>query len=197
MKRISVLGLVIALCLELSGCAHPISMAPDLAAVEKLASGPLIDRKVGYYLSDASRATEITTPGGGGDKVRYFPYRDLEAGLYKTLGTVFRDVAKVSSADDAVAIREGGLSLLLKPEISTTSFSDSVVTWPPTLFVVKLTCVVKDAQGKTIDTISTEGSGRAEFTEFKADFSLAAKRASNEALKNLAQALRQSPALAK
>jgi hypothetical protein len=31
-------------------------------------------KKAAYYISDEDRAREVTTPGGGGDKVRYFPY---------------------------------------------------------------------------------------------------------------------------
>ncbi len=67
-------------CLVLFGCAHPITMNPDLAAVTVPAGAKPIAKKVGYHIPEALRSVEVTTPGGGGDKVRYFPYRDIEPG---------------------------------------------------------------------------------------------------------------------
>jgi hypothetical protein len=195
MKRISLLAVVLVCCLELAGCAHPVSMVPNLAAIPASSGATVANKKVAYYISDASRALEVTTPGGGGDKVRYFPYRDLEAGLYKTLATVFREVTKVSKPDDLEGMRQGGISVLVQPEISTMSFSDSIVTWPPTMFTVNLTCQFKDAQGQVIDTISVSGTGMASFDQFKSNVSLSSARASDDALQKLAQALRQSTAL--
>ena len=61
----------------LAGCAHPISLSPDLARVTS-ATATKIDKKAGLSLADADRSREVTTPGGGGDKLSYFPYRDLE-----------------------------------------------------------------------------------------------------------------------
>ena len=197
LKRISLLMSTACLALTLGGCAHPISMAPDLAAIESPSNSPVSNKKVGYHISDASRALEITTPGGGGDKVRYFPYRDLEPGLYKALGTVFSDVTKILDPSNDAATRQSGISLLVTPEISTTSSSDSFATWPPTRFTVALNCQLKDVDGKIFDTIRVEGEGQAEFSEFKSNFSLSAVRASNDALQKLVIALRQSLALEK
>ncbi|MNY55225.1 hypothetical protein D3C86_1911830 [compost metagenome] len=129
--------------------------------------------------------------------MRYFPYRDLEPGLYKALGVVFRDVAKINNPADAAEVGASGINLLITPEITTDSSSESPFTWPPTSFTVTLTCQIKDVQGKTLDTLRVEGRGQAEFSEFKANFSLAAVRASDDALAKLMVALRQSKALAK
>ena len=194
MKQFAKLIFSIATCVVLFGCAHPISMTPESSKVsgESIAR---INKQVGYHISDASRAMEVTTAGGGGDKVRYFPYRDIEAGLYKALGEVFTGVTKVPNPKDTAAISASGVTLLIVPEISTTSSSSSIVTWPPTQFSVMLNCTVVDAKGQNLTTIRVEGNGDAEFSEFKGNFSLAAVRASNDALKKLVKALAESKEL--
>ncbi|PVY91255.1 hypothetical protein C8C95_2105 [Acidovorax sp. 99] len=196
-QRIIFLSLSIVFALILGGCAHPISMAPNLATVQPTADQPMLDKKVGYHISAASKALEVTTPGGGGDKVRYFPYRDLEPGLYKAIGVVFRDVAKINNPTDAAELDASGIQLLITPEITTNSSSESALTWPPTSFTVTLACQIKDMHGKTLDSLRVEGRGQAEFSEFKSNFSLAAVRASDDALAKLVVALRQSKAFAK
>lgn len=195
MPRLFNSAFVIAACIFLFGCAHPISMNPDLAKVAAPAGAKPIDKKVGYYLPDNLRTVEVTTPGGGGDKVRYFPYRDIESGFYKALSEVFSSVTKVPNPKDAAALKASGVSLLITPEITTTSFSDSVFTWPPTHFTVNLVCTVADANGAPLQTIRVSGQGGASFGEFKGNFSLAATRASNDALSKLVQALGESPQL--
>lgn len=178
----------------LVGCAHPISMAPDLAGIKADAGQP-IDKSVGYHISDAARSQEVTSPGGGGDQLRYFPYRDLEPGLYKALGEVFRSVTKVQNPSDSAALAASGVQLLFTPEIKTISASDSLLTWPPTQFTVDLTCTVVDARGQAVDVIRVSGFGQATFDEFKSNFSLAAVRASNQSLTLLVKALRESAKL--
>jgi hypothetical protein len=183
-------------CITLFGCAHPITMNPDLASVQAK-GGPLIDKQVGFYIADASKALEVTTPGGGGDKIRYFPYRDMEPGIYKALTEVFRGVSKVKDPKDLEGMRTSGISLLIVPDITTTSASPSPFTWPPTEFTVTLACMVTDGQGKPVRNFSVTGSGKAEFDEFKSNFSLAAVRAANDALSRLVTALGEAPELRK
>lgn len=197
MKRISSLVFSMMACVFLFGCAHPITMNPDLAAVAAPAGAVPIAKKVGYHMPDALRAVEVTTPGGGGDKVRYFPYRDIEPGFYKALSEAFTGVSKVQNPKDVAALQAGGISLLITPEVTTTSYSDSAFTWPPTQFTVRLVCAIADANGKPVETISVSGEGAATFAEFKNNFSLAAVRASNDALGKLIKALGESPALRK
>lgn len=194
MKKIAQLLFSIAACIALFGCAHPISMSPELAGIAGDSSAR-INKQAGYYIPEASRALEVTTPGGGGDKIRYFPYKDLDAGLYKALGEVFTGVTKVSNPQDSAAISASGITLLIMPEISTTSSSPSMLTWPPTQFSVTLNCSVVDAKGQSLTTIKVEGNGAAEFSEFKTNFSLAATRASSDALKKLVKALADSKEL--
>ncbi len=175
-------------CVVLFGCAHPITLNPDLKSVQAKGAAP-IDRQVGFYISDANKALEVTTPGGGGDKVRYFPYRDLEAGFYKALTEVFKGVTKLKEPKMTEEARKSGITLLIVPEISTTSSSSSAFTWPPTQFTVTLAITVMDSTDRLVRKLSVTGEGKAEFDEFKANFSLAAVRASNDALSMLIKAL--------
>lgn len=177
----------------LAGCAHPISLSPDLARVTS-ATATKIDKKAGLSLADADRSREVTTPGGGGDKVSYFPYRDLEPGIYAAMSQVFSSVTKVTGPADPKVAAEG-LSFVITPQVTTTSSSPSAFTWPPTLFTVELNCKVVDAQGAAVSEVKVSGTGKAEFSEFKTDHSLAAKRAADDALAQLVKALSESAAL--
>lgn len=193
--RRAAFGAVSAAALVLvTGCAHPISMAPDMKAVPE--STAKIHKKVGYFISAEDLAKEVTTPGGGGDKVKYTPYKDLETGIYKAFSQVFDGgVVKLKSADDKATIGEQGLNLVIKPSLSTTSYSDSAFTWPPTQFTVDITCVVTDAKGAEVTRLTSQGKGAATFSEFTSDFSLSAKRASQDALAKLVRDLSANDAL--
>lgn len=191
------LATVLLLSSVLAGCAHPINMKPDLSLINASDRAGRIEKDVGYYISDAARSLEVTTPGGGGDKVRYFPYRDMEPGFYKALAEVFRGVTKIQNPADKATLKTAGVSLVIVPEIATTSFSDSIITWPPTVFSVSLTCTITDADGKLLETLKVNGDGRASFNEFSGNFSLSAVRASNDAIAKLVKALSESAHLRK
>lgn len=197
MNRLLSLVFSVMGCVVLFGCAHPITMNPDLAVVAAPAGAKPLNKKVGYYMPDALRSVEVTTPGGGGDKVRYFPYRDIEPGFYKALSEAFTSVSKVQNPKDAAALQADGITLLITPEVTTSSSSDGAFTWPPTQFTVRLVCAIADANGKPVETIRVSGEGAATFSEFKSNFSLAAVRASNDALVKLIKALGESAALRK
>lgn len=186
-------ALAVCVALLAGGCAHPISLTADAASVVGSAGGAKVDRKVGLVVTDEQRKREVTSPGGGGDKVSYFPYRDLETGLYMALSEHFSGVSIVNGTGDA-KVKSEGLTLFVTPEISTTSHSPSLLTWPPTVFTVELTCTVKDASDRVLKRLRVQGEGRAEFDEFKSDPSLSAKRASNDAIKKLVRALGDSKA---
>jgi hypothetical protein len=188
MKQLLKLILAAAACVVLFGCAHPINMKPDLEGI-KTVGVKRIDKQVGYHMSDASMALEVTTPGGGGDKVRYFPYRDIESGFYKALAEVFSGVSKIKNPKDAEEVRKSGVSLVIVPEIITSSSSPSPFTWPPTQFNVTLSGVVQDSNGQLVRKFIVTGDGKAEFDEFKSNFSLSAVRASNDALAKLIKIL--------
>jgi hypothetical protein len=172
----------------MTGCAHQISMAPSAKPAAE--SSAKINKAVAYVISPADMALEVKTPGGGGDKVKYQPYKDLDAALYQAFSAVFSDVSKVSSAADAK-----GVAYVITPTITTTSSSESMLTWPPTQFSVDLVCKVADGSGQAVTTVRAFGKGAATFDEFKSDFSLSARRASKEAVDKLVKSLSESPEL--
>lgn len=171
----------------ISGCAHPISLVGNSAALVGTGSGKL-DNAVGLSMTDEERKLEVIGPGGGGDKVSYLPYRDLETGLYMALSETFTRVSRINGISDP-KVKSEGLNYIVTPGIVTTSFSPSLFTWPPTIFTIELTCKVVDSGGKAVTEVRAMGEGRAEFDEFKRDFSLSAKRAAEDALKKLVKAL--------
>lgn len=176
----------------LTGCAHPINLNSDVAKL--MASGvSKVDRKVGLLLTDDQRKFEQVTPGGGGDKVSYQPYRDLESGLYVALSENFTGVTRLADANDP-KLKTDGLSYVVVPTLSTTSFSPSIFTWPPTVFTLEIHLSFNDLQNKPVTQVRVQGEGRAEFDEFKGDFSLSAKRAAEDALKKLVQAIADASA---
>ena len=192
-RRLTVGACSVAALVVATGCAHPISMAPDIKAVP--AAPVKVSKKVGYFISTEDLAKEVTTPGGGGDKVKYLPYKDLETGLYKAFSQVFDGVVKLKSLDDKGTVGEQSLNLIIKPTVSTTSFSDSAFTWPPTQFSVDITCVITDTKGVEVARLLSQGKGAATFSEFTSDFSLSAKRASQDALAKLVRDLSANDAL--
>ena len=178
-----------------AGCAHPLAISPDIAKIERGPGVQPIDRNVGYYVAPDLRERAVTTPGGGGDSVTYSPYRDLEAAFYKMLGNVFKGVTLLKSPNDADSIAKNSISYVISPEITTDSSSPSPFTWPPTIFIVGLTCNIADASGKIVARPAVTAAGRAEYDEFKSDFSLSGKRASLEAMLKMQDALLRLPEL--
>ncbi len=197
MKRLFSFVFALVACVALFGCAHPINMNPNLQAISAPAGAQAINKPVGYHIPEALRQLQVISPGGGGDKVSYFPYRDLEPGFYKVLSETFRDVSKVQDPKNAAELSSRGIKLLITPEITTTSSSESLFTWPPTMFSVTLVCTVTDMAGKGLQTIRVVGNGNATFDEFKGNLSLAAVRASDDALAKLLKELTASAELRK
>ena len=180
---------VLVTATTLVGCAHPIVVSPDIAKLESTNKVAPHKAVVGYYISDEQRAREVITPGGGGDRVSYFPYRDMETGLYKVLGNSFADVVRLKSPTDAAVISQNKVGYIITPQVTTNSQSPSPFTWPPTQFTVDLSANITDSVGKPIATKTVQGIGRAEFDEFKSDFGLSGKRAMQDALQKLQELL--------
>ena len=186
---------VLVTATTLVGCAHPIVVSPDVAKLEMTNKAAPHKAVVGYYISDEQRAREVITPGGGGDRVSYFPYRDMETGLYKVLGNSFVDVVRLKSPTDAAAVSQNKVGYIITPQVTTNSQSPSPFTWPPTQFTVDLSANITDSVGKPIATKTVQGIGRAEFDEFKSDFGLSGKRAMQDALQKLQELLSDAKAL--
>lgn len=179
--------LALAIAALLVGCAHPIVIGPTQTPARYAES--LINKNVAYVLSESDRSKEVTTDGGGGDSVRYFPYRDLEKGIRDALRAVYADVYVIRSAKDTNAIKSGNISYIFIPEISTSSSSSSIFTWPPTKFNIEVSCNVTDADGNLVSRIKAKGTGAAEFSEFIPEFGLAGRRAANDLSENFKQAI--------
>ena len=180
----------------LAGCAHPIVIAPDIAEVKTPATAE-VAKKAGYYISAENKALEVTTPGGGGDKVRYFPYKDLETGIYKVLAGTFTTVTRLEQPPTAETMKAQGLVFAITPKITTNSSSDSMLTWPPTSFTVELECRILGDDGKEVGNVRVVGFGNATFSEFVGKFGLAATRASTDALNKLSVELNKLEVLRK
>lgn len=187
-RRLATLVLGSALVAVLAGCAHPISLNSNASTLLVGSGSGKLAKGAALAISDEDRKREVVGPGGGGDKVSYFPYRDLEVGLYLALSETFERVSRVAGPTDP-KIQQERLDYVITPTIKTTSFSPSLFTWPPTIFTVELLCKVTDPEGRTVTEVRAFGEGRAEFDEFKSDFSLSAKRAADDALGKLVKAL--------
>lgn len=179
--------LIIIMASMLAACAHPLVISPLQTPVRTEAS--LVPKNAAYVMTDADRAIQVTSPGGGGDEVSYFPYRDLEKAIRDALRAVYSDVYVIKSPTDNDAIKANKISFVFAPQIQTTSRSESIFTWPPTHFSIDLTCKVTDAAGNDITSVKAIGAGDAEFSEFKNDMSLAGKRAATQLSENLRQAI--------
>ncbi|MBB5017123.1 hypothetical protein HNQ59_000385 [Chitinivorax tropicus] len=186
--------IVLSLATIMMGCSHRIVITPAAGTVKATSPNDKINRTVAYVMTEAQRSKQVTTAAGGGDKVSYFPYRDLEASLSSVLSDVFSKVQAASSIAEANKI--GGIDLILTPTISTHSSSKSMFTWPPTDFTVTISSVMTDSEGNQIWQNVAQGAGHASFSEFKSDFPLSAKRASADAMNKLRHALLEAKELA-
>ena len=168
----------------LVGCAHQINITPPLNTLDST-DIIKIDKIVGYYISAADRTKQVTTAGGGGDKVKYLPYQESEPALKQILSNLFAEAVAISSLDDKQFLLNNKITYVFVPTIDTVSSSESVVTWPPTKFTLTLDCRAIDDTGGVVWQKKVHGEGRATFSEFKHDFALAARRASKEAFLSL------------
>jgi hypothetical protein len=176
------------------GHVHPISMTPDNAAIRLGESLAPVQRKVGYFIAPALRDLVVMTAGGGGENVCYYPYRDLAPGLYNVLSTVFIGATQVADPKDIAALKKAGISLLVIPEITTSSSSGHVMAWPPTEFDIKLKLTITDLNGNVLETLHAAGRGRAGLQEFNHNHSLSAVRAANDLMIEMHEVLRFSKA---
>ena len=181
-------GGVLVAALLLVGCAHHITITPPLSALTA-PDTTRIDKAVAYYIAPADRAREVTTPGGGGDKVTYLPYAQSEPALKRVLSNVFTKVMAIPSLDDKRYLADNAIAYVFVPTLSTDSSSDSAFTWPPTRFTVTLDCRAVDASGALVWQQRVTGEGRAEFSEFKHVRGLAGWRAIQDAFQKLQGAI--------
>jgi hypothetical protein len=170
--------------LAFSGCGHSINITPPLNTLD-IDGVTKIDKNAGYFISETNYELEVTTPGGGGDNVKYFPYKESEPALKKVLSNIFKKVYKMPSETDPQYIKANDITFIFTPEYTTDSSSESLFTWPPTKFTMTIDCKAIDKSSNVIWQTKVTGAGDAEFNEFKHDFSLAARRATKKAFAKL------------
>jgi hypothetical protein len=185
-----VLSIFMLAAAALAGCAHPIKVAPDLTRVERVStSSARVTATVGYFIPPSVSSVEITTQGGGGDNVRYFPYRDIEVGYRKMLSNVFTGVVKLGSLTDLPSGSGDRIDYVVVPTIVTSSGGSGLFTWPPTNFTVDLTCSVRDVVGTLIASPRVVGTGSADTSERLHDHGFAGERAMEDALVKMQAAM--------
>jgi len=178
--------LIIGTLALLTGCAQLIVITPDSVTSEK---GPVVQHKVGLYISPADLALETRHPRGMGDTVTYLPYRDLETPIYAALRDSFLDVARLDSLTDSV-IQKEGLTLRFVPKVETTSESGAIGMWAPTEFSVTISGdFVSTASGAVVFSVSSTGRGTASAGELLGQPYRAARRASAAAIQALRERL--------
>jgi len=193
MKKISVLTALVAVMFA-SGCAHMINITPPANTIS--AEGiTKIDKTVGYYISKEQRALLVTSKGGGGDKVTYHPYAELEPTLNQVLSNSYTKVIALAAINDKAELESKQIAYVFAPVITTTSSSSSALTWPPTNFTVTIACTAANGTGANVWNSTVTGSGEAVFADFKHDFSLAARRASKDAFNQLQKGIVAAPSL--
>lgn len=184
----------------LTGCAHPIDVTPNTSGLDASAGAmahPKISAKAAYYIASDLTKLEVTTPGGGGDNVRYYPYQAIEPGFQKMLANVFGSAIKLDAAPTATDLASKEITYLIVPTVVTTSGSTGFFTWPPTNFSVDLTSQVRSRDGAVIASPRVVGVGSAETGERLSDHGIAGRRAMADALTKMQAALletRLSPA---
>ena len=181
--RMLVRCLAAGLVALLGACAHPITIAPNPASIAAPIDGP-VQKSVAYVISAADRDREITTDGGGGDSVRYFPYRELESGIFQALSAVYSRVTLFRSIGEKQAPANSAVALIFVPTNTTASSSSSILTWPPTSFYITLKYAVQNAAGDVLYSNQVLGTGAAQFEEFTSNFGLAGTRAAESVLLN-------------
>lgn len=172
--------LLILAVMVITSCAHSIRISPDMNAIRGEVSNKS-DITVGYYITEMQLATEITSSGGGGDEVTYFPYKDTEVALRSILSEKFSRVYSLKSQSSDALMAEKDIRFVFTPDIKTESSSDSIFTWPPTNFSIELNCKAYSPQGEMVWSKTVTGEGAAEFSDFGSNPGMAAQRASEQA----------------
>jgi len=193
MIRSFVCTMVLAAAALCGGCAHSITVGPDIAGLPRVGTDKLAKVAVAYYISAEDRARKVKTGGGGGDSAEYLLYQDLEPALYRVLSNRFAQVYALKAPDDQAFLEARAVRYVFTPRFSTTSSSSSLLTWPPTEFTLNIQARAVDRERKPVWETEVSGSGSATFTEFKSNFGLAAQRATTEAFLKLDAKLTEFP----
>lgn len=165
-----------------TGCAHKVSLEGniDKRLLKSHHENP-IDVSVAYYIDSQDLNKEYVTDGGGGDNISYFPYKDIDGMLRKTLSTIFSSVEKIESLENI----DSGIKYIFKPDIQTKSSSSSYAFWPPEMFSIIINYQALDNNNQVVWQTQVVGNGEAVFDDFIKDHSAAPKRATIDAMYHL------------
>lgn len=188
---LQMIGMTVSI-IVLSGCSHKISLAPPLNELQDAKVKNKINVNVGYYISSSMENIEVTTPGGGGDKVKYTPYKDTEAALNTMLSKKFKRVYSLKSLEDKNYINEKNIMYIFTTNIYTDSSSTNFLIWPPTDFTIELTCNAVDINRNSIWTEKVSTNGHANAGELMKNFSLSAERATKDAFFKMLEKLEET-----
>lgn len=191
-KQYKLITASILVIIGLTGCSHKISIDPSMEEIRATKVENKSTLNVGYYISKHNKELKVTTPGGGGDKVEYMPYKDTESVFNTILSKVFNRVYSLESFSDKEYIKSKDIKYIFTPTIKTNSSSSSPFTWPPTKFTVALNCEAVNLDGTKVWEETTYEEGSAEFDEFKENFSLSAQRATEKAFQSMLNKLKKS-----
>lgn len=195
MKRLPKLLVACLLIPLVSACSHNIQINPPLDELRAMEMAPKIDKSVAYYIPMEVKNKTVTTPGGGGDKISYQPYKDTEGALNTMLSQAFTRVYSLSDINNQAFLTAKNVSFVFQPTIVTDSSSSSAFTWPATDFTFELTCVATDPAGQQVLSKTVSAQGHAEYDEFIKDFSLSSRRAAEKAFQQMLMEIKQSPEL--
>jgi hypothetical protein len=186
--------IIVLLALILSACTHPITIKP-VSTQQQTGSNIYSTKIAAYVMTDADRSIQVISPSTCGEKVSYFPYKDLEKGVRDILKSLYSDVVLVNSPTNYEAIKQDGIAFVYSLNILASSSSDAAFYWPPTQFFIDVTATVTDSDGKVLARLIATGHGVAKVSEFDTDFGLAGRRAAQDALNELATEIQANPKL--
>ena len=92
----------------LGACAHPITINPSTSP-QRTENSSYSTKVAGYVMTDTDRDKQVTTEGGGSEKVNYFPYKDLEKGKWV-------EILRWGDAAEARTLIEEGCQRLVEKE---------------------------------------------------------------------------------
>lgn len=184
MKYIINFLILLVISTMISGCAtHPVSLAPSVNYNE-LVLGEKYKASAGYYISPIKLEKRIEESTGS-DNISYFPYRDLQSILAKTLSASFTKVNKTSLKKDT------SVDYNFVPRIQTRVSEKSALFWPPIGFMIDLDVSVYK-NGHLLDVIKGHGNSLSKSKEFLSDFNYTPKQAMKMAMLDFQQNLRNS-----
>lgn len=186
--------IIIAIMFCMVGCAHPINITPSLDTYTSEGITK-VEKNVGYYISPYDLAKEVVTPAGGGDKVKYLPYKESEPVLKKVLSNRFANVFMISSLEDREFILSNKITYIFVPTIETNSSSRSSWIWPPSDFSISINCKGMDSSGNEIWQTTVRGESHLGLPQVYRDHALAAKIATQDVFSALFQEIVKAESL--